>query len=852
MKAKILGNIDKKNAIYAISIILLLAMSLFCIIASAKTYTVMPDRETGTVVGASPQLTGLGQDVLINIMTYPAPSGPTYFAQDMVGGLLGGFSNTSVTITHPDGTKESFMPIDTSLEHAGLSVPGQQQIVGHLQFVYKPETIGTYSVSASFPGKTYTTDEQYANLNLTVYYKPSESKVPATFTVQKDPVLGGILNGYPWSPLPTGYWTNPVYTNNREWASISGAWVQGVGSLAQYISKYNPYSTAPNTPHIVWSRQVSSGGLVGGAWESLPLGGGGGAGNIILDGKIYQTDPYNTTNFECVDLRTGQRLWSVPGSVTNAWRIDPWYQTAAQSNEGSILEYLWGTSGTNWIAYNPFNGAVARTLTNAPSDSITIDWADGSDIVWVTQAGGFNTTRPLGYAYLNLIKWNYTQCTVKGLYQQGTNWRDGIMWNVSAILPNGEVSPGDTAQGYSTQNANGAGFRAFPFPGANIVIAKSHNAMQVMLGFDMDTGKLLWKNNQTVLDIGVRDPDGGPNGPIFLHDGATQTLVAYDVKTGKELYKAPAGDLPWATIPDYQYVINVDKRIMYYGSFDGHVYAINVDTGKPIWTSDFTGNDTQETIYGHQPLNGGGIGADGKVYFSSTTVYSMMPRPRFHEMVAINETDGHFVWRLPININPTAIAYGYLIGTDSENGIQYGIGKGQTSTSVSIQNDVISAGSSTLIKGTIMDLSPGNPNTPAVSEKDMSEWMDYLYGQNATLINNPPKPNGVTVRLAAIDPNSNVIDLGTATSDSTGQFALPWKPTTEGTYQIYATFDGSESYYGSYAGTSLAVTSAPAATTTQTQQTQVDNMPYFVGSTIAIIIAIAVVGALIMLAIRKK
>jgi hypothetical protein len=841
-----------KTKISTITLILVLALPTFALVALAKTYTAMPDRETGTVVGASPQLVGLGQDVLINIMTYPAPSGPTYFAQDMVGGLTGGFSNISVTITHPDDSKETLMPIDTSLEHAGLRIPGQQQIVGHLQFIYKPTTIGNYSVTASFPGKTYTTDGQYANLNLSVYYKPSASKVPATFTVQEEPVLGGILNGYPWSPLPSGYWTNPVFTDNREWAPISGAWVQGVGSLAQYISKYNPYSTAPNTPHIIWARQVSSGGLVGGPWQSLPLGGGGGAGNIILDGKIYQPDPYNTSYFECVDLRTGQKLWSVPGSVTVAWHIDPWYQTAAQSNEGAITEYLWGTSGTNWIAYNPFNGAVARTLTNAPSDAITIDWADGSDIVWVTQAGGFNTTRPLGYAYLNLIKWNYTKCTVKGLYQQGSNWRDGIVWNVSAILPNGEVSPGDTAQGYSTQNANGAGFRAFPFPGANVVIAKSHNAMQVMLGFDMDTGTLLWKNNQTVLDIGVRDPDGGPNGPIFLHDGATQTLVAYDVKTGRELYKATAGEAPWATIPDYCYVINVEKRIMYYGSFDGHVYAINVDTGKPIWTSDYMGDDTQETIYGHQPLNGGGIGADGKVYFSSTTVYSMMPRPRFHEIVAINETTGKFVWRLPLNINPTAIAYGYMIGTDTEDGIQYGFGKGLTTTTVSIQNDVISKGLNTLIKGTVMDMSPGKPNTPAVSEADMSEWMDYLYGQNATLINNPPKPEGVTVRLAAVDSSGNVIDLGTTTSDSTGQFAIAWKPSTEDTYKIYATYDGSESYWGSYAGTALSVETATDTSPTQPQQSPPDYTMTIIGAAIAVIIAVAIVGLLIFLALRKR
>ena len=125
---KFLAQIENKNIIIAISLILLLSLSCFIPIAISKTYTAMPDRDTGTIVGVSPTLIGLDQEVIINIMTYPAPSGPTYFAQDMVGGLLGGFSNISVTLTHPDGTKETFMPIDESLAHADLPVPGQQQL----------------------------------------------------------------------------------------------------------------------------------------------------------------------------------------------------------------------------------------------------------------------------------------------------------------------------------------------------------------------------------------------------------------------------------------------------------------------------------------------------------------------------------------------------------------------------------------------------------------------------------------------------------------------------------------------------------------------------------------------------
>ena len=63
--------------------ILLLAVSAVLAVlpaAFAKTYTKVPDRDTGTAVGVSPRLLGLGQQCLINILTYPAPSGPKYYA----------------------------------------------------------------------------------------------------------------------------------------------------------------------------------------------------------------------------------------------------------------------------------------------------------------------------------------------------------------------------------------------------------------------------------------------------------------------------------------------------------------------------------------------------------------------------------------------------------------------------------------------------------------------------------------------------------------------------------------------------------------------------------------------------
>jgi len=812
----------------------------------------MPDRNTWTAVAASPALIGLGQQTLINILTYPAPSGPTYNAQSLVL-EQSGFQNISCTITAPDGTKSTFMPVDDSIFHAtGQSTPGLAEIVGSLQFYYTPTQIGNYSVTASFPGQVYTTDGQLANANLSEYYKPSSSLNSFTFTVQKDPVLSGLLNGYPWSPLPTGYWTNPINTNNREWASITGAWVVS-GYAGKTNPNYNPYTTAPLSPHVVWATQVMQSGLTGGVFGSLAYNDqAGGTGAIIMDGKIYQNE-IGTSRFDCIDLRTGQLLWSAPYASGNTglvggWQILPEYQTTTNVLEGGTAQFLIGmtvgTTGTGsntWVFYNPFNGAVARTLTNVPTDIMRVLYNNGDNTFWMTEGNQnlYNTTVPLKLPYLNLIKWDYSLLSQQNpnlVYTQllTNDWRAGIVFNVSLLhLPGQAIDFGDN--NFFTTNA-------YPYDAAGVVVVQQHNDMQLLAGFSETDGKLLWVNNNTEIGLNGRDviatSDAGP-----LFNDASLDWEAFDVKTGKLLYTLSGGDLPWAMLPDMLYVYN--NNTLFMGSYDGHVYAYNIQTGARVWQSDYVGAE-DESIYGNQPFNGNSIGGGGVLYYSTGTTYHLEPRTRFHALYAIDEATGHFIWKLPIAINPTAIAYGYVVGRDIENGIQYCIGKGQTSTKVTAEQQI---GGSVMIQGSVMDMSPTKPNTPAVSEASMSEWMDYLYGQNATLINSPPTPQGVTVQLNAVDPNGNAIDLGTVTSDFSGQFAKSWTPTTAGLYTIYATFAGSNSYYSSYAETHATyATTASTASPAPTQATAVSNsdlMTYLVVGIVVLLIAITVVGALL-------
>jgi hypothetical protein len=131
-----------------------------------------------------------------------------------------------------------------------------------------------------------------------------------------------------------------------------------------------------------------------------------------------------------------------------------------------------------------------------------------------------------------------------------------------------------------------------------------------------------------------------------------------------------------------------------------------------------------------------------------------------------------------------------------------------------------------MIKGTVTDQSEGAKGTAAISDESMSAWMEYLYMQQ-------PKPTdakGVQVKLTAIDPNGNTEDIGTATTDTNGNYGIMWTPPVEGQYKIIATFAGTNSYGGSEATAYLGVGSAaaspaPTATPTPTAAPTVTPVP---------------------------
>jgi hypothetical protein len=162
------------------------------------------------------------------------------------------------------------------------------------------------------------------------------------------------------------------------------------------------------------------------------------------------------------------------------------------------------------------------------------------------------------------------------------------------------------------------------------------------------------------------------------------------------------------------------------------------------------------------------------------------------------------------------------------------------------------------IRGTVTDVSAGTqqqaqkanfPNgVPAVSDASMTPFMAALYMQQPM----PTNTTGVPVAISVIDSNGNSRQIGSTTSDGSGMFTFNWTPDISGSYTVIASFAGSESYYSSSAETSF-YASAPAPTASPYPQiTLPPTEMYIVAAAAAMIVAIAIVGALILIAVKKR
>ena len=862
------------------AIIFLLMLTLMVIVTpvawtNVKAHTPPLTIPTWAYISVQPNPSGVGQEAFLNFWLDKVP--PT--AAQFYGDRWEGFA---VTVTKPDGTTEKLGPFTSDA-------------AGGSHTTYTPTSTGNYSFVFNFPGQTITGKNPPpggTTMNaqqIGDYFQPSTSRV-ATLTVTNDPV-----EYLPTNPLPTGYWSRPIFSQNNNWYTIGGNWL-GAGAY-NATGNFAPYTTAPGSGHIVWTKPYAPGGLIGGEFGDSRMNSNYYStaqyetkfSPIIMNGILYYTlipgSSMSPEGWEAVDLRTGQEIWFK--STSNTLLRGQLYDYVSPNQFGA-LEYLWDTHPTKAP-----NTGTTYGMYDAMTGNWILDIVNGTSATFVSSNGGYGSQGDLLGYYINtsnwtLNLWNSSRCILLGqgaqqgfTTEQNWMWRPpqnaSIAWNLG-IQWSVPMTTTMTADNGTKVNINAA-YAESAGVASNLAIAKIGDIILVTTtpgpstsfqqpgyiiaeAYSLQDGHLLWGPlNQTQTQWArIRAPATMGGGVYTTFTFETQEWAGYSTASGQKLWgpvSITKADYPWGF-----YVTSYESAYgkVYSADFSGTVYCIDLKTGHIDW-SYWTGTSGYETPYGVYPIVNFQCIADGKIYVNGGHLYSP-PLYRGGMVYCLNATSGDLLWNMPdfaiTNGAASALADGYFVLPNAYDNRLYTYGKGPTNTEVSIQNDVITLGTKVLVRGSINDQSAGTMTTdatarfpdgvPAISDESMSAWMQYVYMQQ-------PMPNnatGVPVSIDVIDSNGNYRNIGTTRSDASGMFTFTWTPDISGDYTLIANFAGSESYYSSSAEISFTATEPAATTSPQPIVAQPPTEMYFAISTIAIVIAIAVVGVLMLMALKKR
>ncbi len=770
----------KTQSITAIFLIAVFAVSMLAVIPTGSTQTTKTT--TAAFSYAFPQVIGVGQTVYLSGWISPPMATANTF-----------YYNLTMIVRCPNGTE-----INKFFNHSDVGAGVNTPLVC--------DALGTWSMSLKWPG-----DETHEG----------SLSTPFKWIVQEEQVN----TTPPLNALPTDYWEFPISAQDYIWYQISGPWAQNRYDGAQ--AQFNPYSTGPNTPHIIWRKQVVPGGLIGGEEEAMSIQGSfspslenniGLANYVAANGRLY----YTTRDFKnngsqcfaqlhCVNQYTGEEIYAVdldlplaaPSANPQAFppgRPTLFFEAAGQQKGGTGVRtatvtgaYSLWVSGNGLREVDPMTG---NTIYNRTDISPSI-YADG--FFYFVKGG-------------NLTCWSTRSKT--------------DMWSISGLpAPN------------------------YVWQGILVYSNKGYNGVIKTTTFNATTGEMI--ANGTLKQYSVTLSQCVADGQIF-YSCADLKMRAVSLYTCQQTWESEKMEYPYGSAQAYSQ--SAAYGYVYSGMLDGHVYCWNTTTGKLVWKY-YSGNTTN-TGFGTYPFWGNIVIADGKLYVATGEHTTPNPMPYGYSLYCLDAYNGTVIWNYPSFATYTfasvgfgsGISAGMLFYQNMDDGCLYMFGKGQTQTTVTAPETTVPQGTTVLIKGTITDKSPGSEGTPAIADQDQSAWMQYVY-------NNAPEPTnatGVPVTLTAIAQDGTTENIGVVTSDKTGNFAALWTPPSAGLYKIYANFEGTNAYWSSDAETALGIQQAATVTPSPTPDTRLGTITYISIAATAVIVALLLAVIAILLISRKK
>jgi outer membrane protein assembly factor BamB len=785
-----------KLKISVISTITLLLTS--AILVTLPIVSAQDSRMSYPFIGAIPNPVGVNQQVLLHVGITEQRSSTEQ-----------GWEGLTVSVIAPDGNTQTLGPFRTDS-------------TGGTGTIFVPTQVGSYRLQTHFPEQTVLVipfGGPIPPYNLTFEAGISEE---LELVVQEDPIPY-----YPGSPLPQEYWTRPIDSQHREWTTIAGNWVD----IPPNRNAPNN-EDAPETAHILWAKPLTTGGLVGGdvgpSAQGFTCGDayqGKFGSSVIIAGKLF----YNRfhTGFAAsppqqgivaVDLHTGEEIW-----FKNNTRLafgQTFYFSSV--NQHGAFAYLWDG---NWNCYDAFTGEWVYSMENVPAGIQTIG-PNGEILRYVvnTNAGWMALWNSTAAVNLGGGFFSHTWAPEGGTFDASAP--TAYSWNVS--IPTD--LPGSARMAFVGDKIIGSNVPSGSFGDpANAPITSW--ALSLSSGHE---GALLFTNTwqPPTGDVHIIWAAASSEDGVFVYAGKeTRALYVFSMADGS--YQFTTETQPYMDVYTLgetraipRAIVIADGKIFSVG-VAGILYCFDSETGNTLWTYEAT-DRYSEILWANAWWLNIMFVTDGKIYLAHDEHSPIDPKPRGAPFICIDVESGNEVWKIEGAFRQTqwggsAVIGDSIIGTmNTYDQRIYAIGKGPSETSLKVETNGIALGSPAVVSGTVIDVSPGTKDptialrfpagVPAIADEHMSEWMKYVYMQ----FERPTTVVGVEVRIQVVDPNGQYAWIGTATSDAWGNYQYSFIPQLKGTYTIFASFVGSNSYYPSENTAYLTVGDAPPTITIPT------------------------------------
>ena len=623
----------RKNAVCSIALILMLTLPamLICIPTTSAAGPVV----TYCFIYVKPNPIGIGQYVIV---TYRIDKlSPT------ASGTSGGFhfNSFSVDITDPENKTTTKTGLTTDSTSTGY-------------FIYWPTKAGTYKFQAHFGAVNVTTSQ----------FQASDSEV-TEITCQAEPIAT-----IPDNPLPTGYWTRPVYGENKGWYRVADDWLmQGYNRMSRSFGSSSSaqalYTTAPESAHILWTLPILPGGIIGGQYGDQIYYEGLSYEQhynpIIWNGRIIFSEHdlaiTNVYQTRCVSLYTGENIFVLPNVTITCAQV----LMTSNPNEHGGVPYLISAGSKAMTFYDAWTGRQVFTLNN-------ITWGG---------TGGYNSQTTFGpngeilsyyfdSAKKTLNMWNSTKAIVTpaGFETYGPglgttiDGSKGLQWSVSVPDLLSGMSIWDVAEGYVLAYKTNSSVTPNIYTHQAWDISKmkkdsSGNYPTTLPALFTKERYNIWESYFLMTNIG--------SGVYGMFDESLCQYHVWSIKTGEELWVSDPITDAWASF-DWEWWIGYG--ILYAAGYDGYVRAYNATTGEVVWKF-FFGTAGYENAYGTYPVYSGFNLADGKIYVTNDEHSPDAIPWRGGKLWCLDAYNGTLIWSISGKLRMGAIADGIYTSLNS-------------------------------------------------------------------------------------------------------------------------------------------------------------------------------------------